>query len=337
MPLGPEVNDSKRAERAKDFGSSAVTAFAVEVQGLKKTFRSGVLRRRRKEALRGLDLQVPKGAFWGILGPNGAGKTTFLSVLSNLVTPESGSVKVLGKEIPRQANEILHRINLSSGNANFLWSLTVRENLEYYGMLYGLPGPERGRRVDTLMEMFGLRDFAGVRFDELSTGTKQRLSLSKALINEPELLFLDEPTVGLDPDVAHRIRETIRGLHQEKGTTILMTTHNMMEAESLCEQIAFIKDGTIRAVGRPQELKRRLQLGDVIRIAFKGPLIPPALKDLEGTLSLQVEDGSCRVVVDDHRKRLPRILEAFFQEKTLIQDLTVQESDLEDVFMAFAK
>lgn len=314
-----------------------MTGFAVQVRGLRKTFRAGVFRKRRKEALRGVDLDVPKGAFWGILGPNGAGKTTLLSVLSNLITPEEGEVRVLGKELPAQGKEILHRINLSSGNANFLWSLTVRENLDYYGMLYGLPSAERRRRIEGLLDMFGLRDFANVRFDELSTGTKQRLSLSKALINDPELLFLDEPTVGLDPDVAHRIRETIQGLHREKGTTILMTTHNMNEAEALCEQIAFIKEGVIKAVGRPHQLKERLRLGDIIQVFFKGPLKGAALGSLEGILHFHVEDGACRMVVDDHKKRLPQILEVFVREKIVIHDLSIQESDLEDVFMAFAK
>ncbi len=204
--------------------------YAIEVKGLKKTFVSGWLRRRRKEALRGVSLHVPVGGFWGLLGPNGAGKTTLLSILSNLLTPEEGDVRVMGYNVRTQAMEICKRINLSSGHANFLWSLSVKENLRYYAMLYGLSGRRLERRVENLLDLFDLREFTRVRFDELSTGTKQKLALAKALLNEPELLLLDEPTVGLDPDVARRIREAIRGLHQEKGTTILMTTHNMREA-----------------------------------------------------------------------------------------------------------
>ena len=311
--------------------------FAVEVKGLRKTFISGWLHRTRKEALKGVDLTVPEGAFWGILGPNGAGKTTFLSILSNLLIPEEGEVRILGEDLRTRTMEICRRINLSSGHANFLWSMTVRENLEYYARLYGLPGKKRQKKVEDLLHLFELADFGRVRFDELSTGTKQKLSLAKALLNEPELLLLDEPTVGLDPDVARRIRELIRSLHGEKGTTILMTTHNMKEAETLCEQVAFIKEGTIKARGRPQDLKRQLGLGDTIFLAFHGSLSGPSLANLPGIYSFEASDSACRLLVDDHRARLPQILEFFMSKQLFINDLRIQESDLEDVFMAFTR
>jgi len=311
--------------------------FAIEAKGLQKTFVSGWLRKRKKEALRGVDLSVPEGAFWGLLGPNGAGKTTLLSILSNLLIPEQGEVRVLGKDFRKNAMEICRRINVSSGHANFLWSLNVRENLEYYAMLYGLSGKTRQKRVEDLLDLFGLSDFARVRFDELSTGTKQKLSLAKSLVNDPALLLLDEPTVGLDPDVAHRIREAIQRLHREKGTTILMTTHNMKEAEALCEQVAFIKDGRIKALGKPKDLKSELRLGDTIVIAFSGPLHAESLQGLKGIYALQTSDSSCRILVDDLHERLPQILDFFIREKTFIHDLRIQESDLEDVFMAFTR
>jgi len=287
--------------------------------------------------LRGLDLSVPEGGFWGILGPNGAGKTTLLSILSNLLTPEKGEVKILGMEIRTHAMELCQRINLSSGHANFLWSLTVRENLQYYAMLYGLPGKRRKKKIEELLHLFDLGGFAGVRFDELSTGTKQKLSLAKALLNEPELLLLDEPTVGLDPDVAHRIRKLIQQFHRERGTTILMTTHNMKEAETLCEQVAFIKEGTIKAFGRPKDLKRELRLGDTILISFQGSLPASTLGRMAGIYGFQASDSTCRILVDDHRERLPQILDLFIGQKVFIHDLCIQESDLEDVFMAYSR
>jgi len=311
--------------------------FAIEVKGLQKTFVSGWLSKRKKEALRGVDLSVPEGAFWGLLGPNGAGKTTLLSIISNLLIPEQGVVRVLGKDLRKNAMEICGRINLSSGHANFLWSLNVRENLEYYAMLYGLSGKNRRQRVEELLDVFGLSDFARVRFDELSTGTKQKLSLAKSLVNDPALLLLDEPTVGLDPDVAHRIRGMIQRLHREKGTTILMTTHNMREAEALCEQVAFIKDGRIKALGKPKDLKNELRLGDTIVIAFSGSLHAESLQGLKGIYALQTSDSTCRILVDDHHERLPQILDFFLSEKAFVHDLSIQESDLEDVFMAFTR
>jgi ABC-2 type transport system ATP-binding protein len=311
--------------------------FAVEVKGLRKSFVSGWWTKRKKDALKGIDLSVPEAAFWGILGPNGAGKTTLLSIISNLVTPEEGEVRVLGKNIRTHGPEICRHINLSSGHANFLWSMTVRENLRYYAMLYGLSGRSLAQKVDELMALFELEDFAKVRFDELSTGTKQKLSLSKALVNEPRLLLLDEPSVGLDPDVARRMRETIRQLHREKRTTILMTTHNMKEAETLCEQVAFIKDGLIKACGRPRDLKRDLRLGDTILISFQGTLSVLPLQGMKGIYDLQVSDSSCRILVDDHHQWLPKILDLFIGQKVSIHDLRIQESDLEDVFIAFSK
>ncbi|HYB21080.1 MAG TPA: AAA family ATPase, partial [Thermodesulfobacteriota bacterium] len=147
----------------------------------------------------------------------------------------------------------------------------------------------------------------------------------------------DEPTVGLDPDVAHRIRELIQQLHREKGTTILMTTHNMKEAETLCEEVAFIKDGTIKAFGRPKDLKRDLRLGDTILISFQGRLPVSTLEGMEGIYGFQANDSTCRILVDDHRQRLPQVLDLFIGQKVFIHDLRIQESDLEDVFMAFTK
>ena len=311
--------------------------FAVEVKGLRKTFVSGWFRKRRVEALKGVNLTVPAGVFWGILGPNGAGKTTFLSVLSNLLTPEEGEVRILGRDVRTDSMELRKRINLSSGHANFLWSLTVRENLEYYSMLYGLSKTDRHKKLEELFHLFDLSPFARVRFEELSTGTKQKLSLAKALLNDPELLLLDEPTVGLDPDVARRIRELVQKLHREKGTTILMTTHNMKEAEALCEEVAFIRGGMIKARGRPQDLKRDLRLGDTIVVTFRGTLPSSSLEGLDGIYGLQCSDSSCRILVDDHRERLSQILDRLTGAKVAIHDLRIQESDLEDVFIAFAQ
>ena len=310
---------------------------AIDVKDLRKTFFSGWIRKRKKEALRGVDLSVPEGAFWCLLGPNGAGKTTLLSILSNLITPEQGEVRVFGKDLRRDGAEITRRMNLSSGHANFLWSMTVRENVEYYAMLYGVPRQPRKQKVNELLDLFDLHDFARVRFEELSTGTKQKLSLAKALVNDPELLLLDEPTVGLDPDVARRIRETIQRLHKEKGTTILMTTHNMREAETLSERVAFIKEGRIRAAGKPRELKRELGLGDTITISFRGVLPESSLEGMKGVYSVQHENSSCRILVDDHHERLPHILDLLTNNGITIHDLRIQESDLEDVFVAFSK
>ena len=309
----------------------------VEMKGVRKTFVSGWVHRVRKQALKGIDFEVPEGVLWGILGPNGAGKTTLLSILSNLLKPEEGLVRVLGEDIRVRSMEIRRRINLSSGHANFLWSLSVRENLEYYAMLYGLPQKRRKQKVEALLDLFELGEFARVRFDSLSTGTKQRLSLAKSLVNDPELLFLDEPTVGLDPDVGRRVREAIQRLHQETGMTILMTTHNMKEAERLCEKMAFLKGGLIHAFGSPRDLKEGLRLGDTITLFFPKSTPTPSLEPMQGIYAFEAGDSSCRIMVDDHRKRLPQILEQFTGQKIQIVDLQIREADLEEVFIALAR
>jgi ABC-2 type transport system ATP-binding protein len=311
--------------------------FALEVEGIRKRFVTGWLNRRQKDALKGIDLSMPKGAFWCLLGPNGAGKTTLLSILSNLLTPDEGRIKVLGIDMRTGSREILRRINISSGHANFLWSMNVRENLNYYAMLYGLSGKKRRERVDHLLRLFDLADYAQSRFDELSTGTKQRLSLAKSLVNEPELLFLDEPTVGLDPDVARKIRDAIRSLHSDEGTTILMTTHNMHEAESMCEQTAFIVEGRIRAVGRPSDLKRDLRLGDTILVKFQGAHPIPPVESMDGVYAVEAEDSSLRFFVDNHKIRLPQLLQSMDTRRFPVNRVEIHESDLEDVFLAFAR
>jgi ABC-2 type transport system ATP-binding protein len=312
-------------------------SLAVEMKGVRKTFVSGWVYRIKKQALRGVDFSVPEGVLWGILGPNGAGKTTLLSILVNLLKPEEGLVRVLGEDIRARSMAILQRINFSSGHANFLWSLSVRENLEYFAMLYGLSGNRRKRKIEELLDLFELGEFARVRFDELSTGTKQKLSLAKSLVNEPVLLFLDEPTVGLDPDIAHRVREYIQRIHREKRMTILMTTHNMKEAEILCEKIAFLKEGIIKAFGSPQDLKEELRLGDTITIVFQGAISTPSLEHLQGVYDFQVSNSSCRILVDDHRKRLPQLLDFFMSQKVMISDFRIHEADLEEVFIALAR
>ena len=231
---------------------------AVDARDLTKTFRNGWLRRRTTEALRGVTLAVPRGAIYGLLGPNGAGKTTLLSILATLLIPDGGSARILGHDVVTDSLAVRARVNMASGNASFVWSLRPAEVLSFYGRLYGLSGRTLRARVDELLETFELRDHARTEYNELSTGLKQRLAFAKALLNEPEVLFLDEPTLGLDPDVSIRIRARVAALRRERGTTVILTTHYMREAEELCDEIAFIKGGRILAQGSPDALKRQI-------------------------------------------------------------------------------
>jgi ABC-2 type transport system ATP-binding protein len=312
-------------------------ALAIEAEGIVKTFRSGWWHRRVKEVLKGIDLQVEEGEIFGILGPNGAGKTTLLSILSTLLLPEQGSVRILGIDALRDGHRIRERVNISSGNANFIWNLSVIENLRFYGMLYGLSGRRREEKIESLVDLFDLKEHLEVPFDRLSTGLKQRLSLAKSLLNDPILLFLDEPTVGLDPGVSMRIRDKIQSTQKASGMTILLTTHNMKEAESLCHRIAFLKSGKILAVGTPEDLKRTVRVGDLIRIQFDGSILAEELLRVEGVINYSISNGFCEIVVDDAERRAGPLAALLSNGGTRIKSLTFEQTDLEDVFVEFSK
>lgn len=309
----------------------------IKVNNLYKTFKRGWIRRKKKEVLKGIDLVVERGMIFGVLGPNGAGKTTLLSILSTLLLPDKGIVKIFGMDIREKGRAIRERINISSGNANFLWSLSAKENLDFYGMLYGLQGKKRKKKVEELIELFELKENQDIPFDRLSTGTKQRLSLAKSLLNDPELIFLDEPTVGLDPDISLRIRKQIKNIHEERGITIVLTTHYMKEAEELCHEIIFLKEGQILARGTAQELKRMIKVGDVIKISYGGLYPSIAFGNIPGIMSYSLSDSSLSLVVDDVGKRMNFILKALQERGVVIENIQVLEPNLEDVFIEFAK
>jgi len=222
----------------------------LKATGISKTYVSGFIRKRRAASLKSVNLEIRKGEIFGLLGPNGAGKTTLLNILMGLIIPDSGEIFIKGKRVRRNFDLRMKRImNMCSGLPNFPWCLTVYEILRFYAFLYGVDKREAQARIDYLMEKLELERVRNVRFDELSTGNKQRLSLAKSLLNNPELLLLDEPTIGLDPDISVKIRQFIKEMNREHGITIILTTHYMKEAEELCDRIAFIKDGRIIAVG----------------------------------------------------------------------------------------
>jgi len=313
------------------------SSLAIDARDVAKSFRSGWLRRRETAALRGVSLAVPRGAIFGLLGPNGAGKTTLLSILATLLTPDRGTVRVLGLDVVREAAALRRRLNMASGRPSFLWSLRVGEIVAFYGRLYGLSGATLRRRVDALVREYELEPYRRVPYNELSTGLKQRVALAKSLVNDPELLFLDEPTLGLDPDVSVRVREHVTALRRERGMTIVLTTHYMREAEQLCDQVAFIKAGQILARGTPDELKRQMKLGSVIALKLDPPTVP-WLADADGVLRVTAgRDGWLECAVDDVEKRLPALLRQLFTDGVVVRNVQVREPALEEVFVELAR
>ena len=309
---------------------------AIDAHGLTKSFVSGWFRRRRTEALGGVSLAIPRGAIFGLLGPNGAGKTTLLSILSTLLLPDGGHATVLGHDLLREPAAIRRRLNMASGNASFVWSLKVDEIVAFYGRLYGLSGRALRARVDELIALCELTEHRRVSYNELSTGLKQRLALAKSLVNRPELLFLDEPTLGLDPDISVRLRAEIVALRRDRGTTIFLTTHYMREAEELCDEIAFIKGGAILARGTSDALKRQIRIGDVIAIRLESENLAQ-LAEQPGVLRAEIGEGRVELTVDAAEKRLPELLRLLHDGGAVIRDIQVREPDLEDVFVELAR
>lgn len=205
----------------------------------------------KKIAVDSISFNIDKGEIFGLLGPNGAGKTTTIKVLATLLLPNKGSIEIDGFDIITHRKEILKRINLISGGERSLyWRLTAKENLEYFGSLYNIKSKELKTRVDELLEKVGLLEHKNCKVETFSKGMKQRLQIARGLINKPKILFLDEPTIGLDPSASQMLHNLILDL-KNRGTTIILTTHYMNEAEKLCDRVAFIDSGKIISIKTP--------------------------------------------------------------------------------------
>lgn len=302
---------------------------AVKADGIYKYYKSP---EGKKEVLKNVSINIEQGEVFGILGPNGAGKTTLISLLSTLSIPDSGKVEIFGIDALKEPNSVKCIVNISSGNPNFPWSLTVYENLKYFSLLYGLENREKS--INNVIGMLELEPFRNTRFDSLSTGTKQRLSLAKALLNEPRLLFLDEPTVGLDPDMAIKIRKLIKQIREEKGITIVLTTHYMKEAEQLCGRIAFIKKGEIIANAAPSDLKRQMKLGEKIIIDYEGKFDISSLKDIPQILDIKSGNERVMIIAENIESILNDVLKKFCDVH--IKNIEISQPDLEDVFLQLA-
>ncbi len=223
----------------------------IEVHNVSKRFREDGA---YFYALDRVSLKIRKGEIFGLLGPNGAGKSTLLNIMMHLLLPDTGKVLVFGK---KPGMEIYQRVGFVSGEAKFHWALKARDVLNFYSMVYGMPKMEKEKRIKDVAGLFGIKDIMEKKVEVLSTGERMRLSFAKALLNRPELLLLDEPTLGLDPGIAIRIRKEIRKINRELGTTILLTSHYMQEVEQLADRIAFLHKGRILEQGRISRLKTK--------------------------------------------------------------------------------
>ena len=306
------------------------TAPLIEISDLSKVYRGG-----QRPALDGLALSVRRGAFFGLLGPNGAGKSTLISVLCGLLAPSRGTVSVFGSDVQTDAARVKSAIGLVPQDLALYPTLTARENLSFFGRMQGLSGARLKERMTACLAIARLEELADRRVDTYSGGLKRRLNLVIGLIHEPQLLILDEPTVGIDPQSRNFIHESLRSLHRT-GMTILYTTHYMEEAESLCDDIAIIDHGKILARGTVPELLRAHRAGTIVAqldtdlpdaVMQQLRALPPVRSGRFAARSFEIEsdtpDAALAAIADTlHRARLPLV------------SLSLGAMNLEQVFLA---
>jgi ABC-2 type transport system ATP-binding protein len=268
----------------------------IEAIDLRRTYRTttGVIRRKplEVEAVRGISFAVEQGELFGLLGPNGAGKTTTIKMLITLLLPTSGEARVLGHDVVADAREVRKRIGYVFGGDRGLYErLSALDNLRYFGELYGVSGKAQRLRIDEVLELVGLKGREQERVEGYSRGMRQRLHIARGILHDPEVVFLDEPTIGVDPVGARELRQTISDLIAG-GKTVLLTTHYMFEADALCDRIAVIAKGEIVGEGTPEALKAGVAEGRVteIEVFGVGEAVVERLRALDGVTAVAVED-----------------------------------------------
>ncbi len=314
---------------------------AVKAESLTRVYETsrGFFKKTRKKilAVDNLSFRVKKGEIFGLLGPNGAGKTTTIKMLSTLLLPTSGKAWVLGCDVVEEASNLYGRINIIfGGERGFYWRLSGRENLKYFADLYNMDRALAQKRIQELLAFVGLEDRADERVETYSSGMKQKLHIARGLINDPEILFLDEPTIGLDPSAARTMRQFVKDL-SKMGKTIFLTTHYMFEADELCDRIAIITKGKLVTLKSPSELKELVKDVSVVEVLL-GRVVEEELEKLKksfsgAVLSLQEKDGRCSIQLNAQLNRavLTEITNIF--KKSPVNLVRVKEPTLEDAYL----
>jgi ABC-2 type transport system ATP-binding protein len=285
-------------------------------------------------AVDGVGFSIDEGETFGLLGPNGAGKTTTISMIAGLLEPDGGTVEVAGQPIRPASTQGKGSIGLVPQDLAIYPDLTARENLRFFGRLYGMTGPELEARVGEVLEVIALQDRADDLTKEFSGGMKRRLNIGIGLLHKPALLILDEPTVGVDPQSRNAILESVEQL-SSAGMAVLYTTHYMEEAERLCDRVAIIDEGTIRASGSRRELVALIGERDRVSIEASGDLAAgaDAARLLEGVLESSPGDNRIEVIADDAGRLLPALLGAVGGNGVSVHGVQVVEPNLESVFL----
>jgi len=331
-------------------------SLAIKTVGLTKYFyprtslRQVLLRRRshstgdRITAVDGVTLEVKRGELFGLLGPNGAGKTTLVKILCTLILPNSGTATVNGYDLSDE-EKVKASIGLVGGEErSFYWRMSGRKNLEFFATLHGFLPLQIAERIEGLAKLLDMKEFIDRRFDQYSSGMKQRLGIARGLLNEPQILFLDEPTKSLDPTSAARLRETIHNLTHREGYTVMLVTHQLHEAEELCDRIAIMHQGRIRVVDDIASLRRMVRPEKRYRFEVFGlwPQTLSDLRNLEGVLALETEpldgDGlllNVHLLESRDKRNLAGVINTIVGHGGRIADVASEELPLDEVFKRY--
>jgi ABC-2 type transport system ATP-binding protein len=311
-----------------------VTDDAIAAAGVELTYADGT------QAVRGIDLTVPRGEFFGFLGPNGAGKTTTIKTLVTLLRPTAGSIHVNGFDVVTEGRAVRETVGYMAQETSVDPELTARENLRFACDSYGVPRSERADRIDDLLDLVDLAEVADKRADDFSGGMKKRLDAATALVHQPPLVFLDEPTTGLDPKARNRLWEYFRDIN-ERGTTIFLTTQYLEEADALCDRLAVILDGELVSEGSPAELKREVG-GEILEVSIDGDDrtkseaadIARSVDLFESDATVEVTGEGLAVTSERARSRGTDLLVALRDAGISVTGFNVRAPTLDDVFLA---
>jgi len=303
-----------------------------DVEAIELTKRFGDL-----TAVDKISLTITGGEIFGLLGPNGAGKTTLVRMLTTVIAPTEGTGRVAGFDIRRSPNEVRKNIGVVSQAMTLDVELTAWENMNLYAKYYEIPSSIRESRIKELLSVVGLVDRADFTVGSFSGGMKRRLELVRSLVNRPRVLFLDEPTTGLDPQARNAVWGYLRKLHEEQDITIVLTTHYLEEAEALCDRVAIVDYGKLMALGSPNDLKREVMGGDVVELDFT-KLPSEAYESLENakfTVKVTRHENSLTLIVRSGAEAVPSIVELVDKKGGRIRSITLRQPTLDDVFLHY--
>jgi ABC-2 type transport system ATP-binding protein len=301
--------------------------YAIEASDLEKKYGEDT-------AVNRISFEVEKGEIFGLLGPNGAGKTTTTGMLSTLVDLTSGSAEVNGFDVETEQNRVRDSIGVVFQETALDDWLTGRENMEFHARMYDIPKEQREEKMDKLLELVDLKEHSDKQVENYSGGMKRRLEIARGLMQEPEILFLDEPTLGLDAETRRDIWDYIEDLNKRENMTIILTTHYMEEADFLCDRTAIMQDGKIIELDTPEALKDQLG-GDIITVELEDNVenVIKALEGLEWVKNIQNKDFELSITAENSEKHIAELVETVDSEDSTVNSINLRKPSLEDVFL----